>query len=148
MSVVGQKRTWKHVQSMSALPPKTDIGTQPCDVRFVPKADEVAPQLLFDHLVGTEQDRRRYRHTNCLGGFQVEREFETRWLLDGKIGRLCSSKNLRHERRRPAKYWNGIDAVRHQSARLDIEFEGEHRRRTVLHRQIGDTFTMRGECGS
>src|SRR5215469_51413 len=40
MSVVGQKRTWKHVQSMSALPPKTDIGTQPCDVRFVPKADE------------------------------------------------------------------------------------------------------------
>ena len=24
---------------MSALPPKADIGTQPCDVRFVPKAD-------------------------------------------------------------------------------------------------------------
>ena len=24
---------------MSALPPKADIGTQSCDVRFVPKAD-------------------------------------------------------------------------------------------------------------
>jgi len=24
---------------MSALPPKADIGTQPCDVGFVPKAD-------------------------------------------------------------------------------------------------------------
>src|SRR5262245_8779969 len=27
---------------MSALPPIADIGTQPCDVRFVPKAD-IAP---------------------------------------------------------------------------------------------------------
>ena len=26
---------------MSALPPIADIGTQPCDVRFVPKADIV-----------------------------------------------------------------------------------------------------------
>jgi len=24
---------------MSALPPKADIGTQPCNVRFVPQAD-------------------------------------------------------------------------------------------------------------
>ena len=28
-----------NVQSMSALPPIADIGTQSCDVRFVPKAD-------------------------------------------------------------------------------------------------------------
>jgi hypothetical protein len=28
-------------QSMSALPPKADIGTQSRDVRFVPKADIV-----------------------------------------------------------------------------------------------------------
>jgi len=27
---------------MSALPPKADIGTQPRDVRFVPKADIAA----------------------------------------------------------------------------------------------------------
>jgi hypothetical protein len=35
-------------QSMSALPPKADIGTQSRDVRFVPKADIGA---LFDYLV-------------------------------------------------------------------------------------------------
>src|SRR5215470_8521438 len=29
MSALGQKRTSKHVQSMSALPPKADIGTGP-----------------------------------------------------------------------------------------------------------------------
>jgi hypothetical protein len=40
---------------MSALPPKADIGTQPWNVRFVPKADKVQRSkevALFDHLVG------------------------------------------------------------------------------------------------
>jgi len=35
---------------MSALPPKADIGTQPRDVRFVPKADICL--TLLDHPVG------------------------------------------------------------------------------------------------
>src|SRR6516225_622533 len=39
MSALGQKQTSEHVWAMSALPPKADIGTQPPDVRFVPKAD-------------------------------------------------------------------------------------------------------------
>ena len=36
---LGQKQTSPHLQPMSALPPKADIGTQLRDVRFVPKAD-------------------------------------------------------------------------------------------------------------
>src|SRR5215469_3822822 len=43
MSALGQKQTSKHVLAMSALPPKADIGTQPRDVRFVPKADIASP---------------------------------------------------------------------------------------------------------
>ena len=39
MSALGQKQTWPPVRSMSALPPKADIGRRPLDVRFVPKAD-------------------------------------------------------------------------------------------------------------
>ena len=39
MSALGQKRTFKRLHPMSALPPKADIGTQPRDVRFVPTAD-------------------------------------------------------------------------------------------------------------
>jgi len=39
MSALGQKRTLRSAWGMSALPPKADIGTQPHDVRFVPKAD-------------------------------------------------------------------------------------------------------------
>jgi hypothetical protein len=38
MSALGQKQT-NDVSPMSALPPKADIGTQPRDVCFVPKAD-------------------------------------------------------------------------------------------------------------
>src|SRR6516165_12799625 len=39
MSALGQKQTSAHVGVMSALPPKADIGTQPRNVCFVPKAD-------------------------------------------------------------------------------------------------------------
>jgi|SRR6516164_8838537 hypothetical protein len=38
-SALGQKRTSEDIQSMSALPPKADIGTHSRNVRFVPKAD-------------------------------------------------------------------------------------------------------------
>jgi hypothetical protein len=36
MSALGQKQTSERVQSMSALPPKADIGTQSWNIRFVP----------------------------------------------------------------------------------------------------------------
>jgi hypothetical protein len=54
MAALGQKQTFEVVRSMSALPPKADIETQPRDVRFVPKADScgAANTSLFDHLVG------------------------------------------------------------------------------------------------
>ena len=39
MSALGQKQTSHPEISMSALPPKADIGGQELDVRFVPKAD-------------------------------------------------------------------------------------------------------------
>src|SRR5262249_27485845 len=35
----GMGRLMSRLCTMTALPPKADIGTQPCDVRFVPKAD-------------------------------------------------------------------------------------------------------------
>jgi hypothetical protein len=39
MSALGQKRTLKRLEPMSALPPKADIGTQSRNVRFGSKAD-------------------------------------------------------------------------------------------------------------
>src|SRR5262249_12063453 len=39
MFALGHKRTFRRVESMSALPPKADIGTRSWNVRFVPIAD-------------------------------------------------------------------------------------------------------------
>jgi hypothetical protein len=39
ISALGHKRTFGKVRLMSALPPKADISSALCDVRFVPKED-------------------------------------------------------------------------------------------------------------
>src|SRR6516162_4962017 len=43
MSALGQKRTFRCVRAMSALPPKADIRWSVRDVRFVPIADITSP---------------------------------------------------------------------------------------------------------
>src|SRR5262249_24395754 len=60
MSALGQKQTSRHLQPMSALPPKADIGTQPLNVRFVPKRTKcnAAKRALLDRLVGAGEQRR------------------------------------------------------------------------------------------
>src|SRR6516164_5483410 len=46
MSALGQKRTSRSVEAMSASPPKADIGGAYWDVCFVPKADMAATSAL------------------------------------------------------------------------------------------------------
>jgi hypothetical protein len=60
MSALGQKRTFRNVRAMSAFPPKADIGTQPCDVGFVPEVDieerdDVAPPRAEGSRIVTSQ---------------------------------------------------------------------------------------------
>src|SRR6516164_6632061 len=49
MSALRQMQTLRHFQSMSALPPKADIGSACWDVRFVPKAD-ICSAAIYDLL--------------------------------------------------------------------------------------------------
>jgi hypothetical protein len=55
MSALGQKRTSRSVEAMSALPPKADIETQSRDVRFVPFPDILRSneKTLFEHFIDT-----------------------------------------------------------------------------------------------
>src|SRR3974390_301727 len=76
MSALGQKRTFTEVCAMSALPPKADIGTQPCDVRFVPKAD----------ILRSTGARRRSGRIQC----------DTGKLLDERESRPPSGGGLTH----------------------------------------------------
>src|SRR5262252_11024740 len=87
----------RHFQSMSALPPKADIGTQSWNVRFVPIAD-ITPRsersLLFDHLVGAREHRPGNGKTERLGALQVDDKLEFGRLLDRNVGRLRPAQNL------------------------------------------------------
>jgi len=47
----------------------------------------------FDHLVGAGEQRLRNVEVQGLGGFEVDSQFELRWLLNGKISRLFSIEN-------------------------------------------------------
>jgi hypothetical protein len=52
----------------------------------------------LDDLVGTQQDRRRYFHAECLGGLEIDRQFEIRSLLHRQIGGLRTPENFRNVR--------------------------------------------------
>jgi hypothetical protein len=54
--------------------------------------------VLLDDLVGTQQDRRRYFHAECLGGLEIDRQFEIRSLLHRQIGGLRTPENFRNVR--------------------------------------------------
>jgi hypothetical protein len=62
MSALGQMQTFPNVRPMSALPPIADIGTQPPNVRFVPKAE-------CDRRRGQKGERRAISGSRLRAGF-------------------------------------------------------------------------------
>jgi len=58
---------------MSAFPSKADIRGRDGNVRFVPKGDIDA---LFDHLIGCDQHRLRYREFERARCAEIDDEFE------------------------------------------------------------------------
>ena len=83
MSALGQKQTLGKVRLMSALPPIADIGTQPRDVRFVPKADScgATKTSLFDHFIGGREELRGDGKADCVGGLDIDGQCEFAHLL-------------------------------------------------------------------
>ena len=54
---------------------------------------ERVPLELFDHLVGAQQDRRRYRKTERRGGLAVHDHLEFGRQLHREIARLLAAQN-------------------------------------------------------
>jgi hypothetical protein len=61
------------------------------DVANVPNS-EVVP--LFNHLVGTGEQRRRHVEAERLGGLEIDDQLEPSRLLDRQVGRLGAFENL------------------------------------------------------
>src|SRR6478672_2219020 len=60
-------------------------------VRFL--AHPYTLSLLFDHLVGTHEQRVRHGQGECVGGFQVNDQIELGGLLNWKIAGLVATKD-------------------------------------------------------
>src|SRR6185369_15937668 len=76
MSALGQKQTCAAQNDMSALPPIADINA------------------LFDHLIGASEQRWRHSEADRLSGLEVDDQFEFGGLLNRKITRFCTFKDL------------------------------------------------------
>ena len=93
MSALGQKRTFRNVRAMSALPPKADIALHRSECPLCATFGREQPQQnrsLFDHLVGAGEQRRRHIDTHRLPGFDVDDQLKLCRLLYWQLGRLSA----------------------------------------------------------
>src|ERR1044072_3224088 len=70
----------------------------------------------FDHLVGAGEQRRRHGQAECLGGSQIDDEFECRRLFDWKIAWTRALQNLVDESGRPVANTFEAGAIAQQAA--------------------------------
>ena len=108
MSALGQKRTWQRILLTSALPPKADIGTQPCDVRFVPKAEVDAS---LNNFVCAREQRGRNCEAERLSSLEIDYQLVLHRSLYWKVGRLLALENAIDVARRAPKQVLRINAI-------------------------------------
>src|SRR6476660_5920326 len=65
------------------------LATHGRSIQMCQKATFALQQIfLFDHLVGAGEERRWHSNAKRLGGFHIDDQLETSWLLDRQIGGL------------------------------------------------------------
>src|SRR5262249_37513029 len=116
MSALGQKQTYAAQHSMSALPPKADMCGAPEHVRFGLIADSctAAKGSLFDHLVGTGEQRRRNCEAKRLGGLEIDYQLVLGRRLYRETGRLFTLKDTINIKSGLPCLLHQIGAVRNQ----------------------------------
>ena len=85
-----------------------------------PPGLDISMAGLFDHLVGTLENRWRNRNANAFGCFQIDRQLEPRRLLERHVGRLCAFEDSGHKAGSAAKAVRPIRAVGDEPARSGV----------------------------
>src|SRR5262245_52807031 len=95
MSLVGQTRRFDDRCRMTLWPARADMAGSPGDVAEVPLPDScsAANRYLFDHLVGSTEQREWDGNAKRVGGFQIEDQLGLHRLLDRQIGWLLALEN-------------------------------------------------------
>src|ERR1700737_4610527 len=84
-----------------------------------PASSQQRMYALFNHLIGSRQQRRRNGEAEGLGGLQVYSQFEARGLFDRDISGLCASQYLVDVGRCAAEKIGKLLSVRQQKTVWD-----------------------------
>src|SRR5262245_33698399 len=71
---------------------------------------------LFNDLVGTAEQRKRYRQSQRPGGFEIDDQFDPRRLDDREVGGLLTSENAARVDASLPERVRDVSAVAHQPA--------------------------------
>src|SRR5215469_1898615 len=97
---------------------------------------------LFDHLVSGGEQRSWNGQPKCLGGLEVDYQFELGRCLNGKVGRLLAAQNTIDVGCRASPCSDRVEAVGEQTA-LGCENSGEiDCRQAMPRRQYDDRSTI------
>src|SRR5262249_61759852 len=91
---------------------------------------------LFDHLVGTQQERFRDGYPGRLGGLHIDGQLEFRRLLDRQVRGLRPLQNLVHVEGAAPEQVRYARAVRQETASDNALPSIEHPRKTIVDEKI------------
>src|SRR6266849_3698976 len=105
-------------------------------------AEKSAKDNLFDHLVGTQQDRLGNLDTERFRSFHVYYQLELGWLFDREICRLCTPENSVYVGGCAAQQLWTVGAIGDEATDIDKIAGFVHRWKSLLSGELDDARSL------